>query len=55
MELRHLRYFVAVAEEENFRRAAEKVHVSQSPLSRQMQQLRQEIGVDLFEGPRDGA
>ena len=49
MELRHLRYFVAVAEEENFRRAAEKVHVSQSPLSRQMQQLREEIGVDLFE------
>ncbi len=49
MELRHLRYFVAVAEEENFHRAAEKVHVSQSPLSRQMQQLREEIGVDLFE------
>ena len=49
MELRHLRYFVAVAEEENFHRAAEKVHVSQSPLSRQMQQLREEVGVDLFE------
>ena len=49
MELRHLRYFVAVAEEENFHRAAEKMHVSQSPLSRQMQQLREEIGVDLFE------
>jgi DNA-binding transcriptional LysR family regulator len=49
MELRHLRYFVVVAEEENFHRAAAKVHVSQSPLSRQMQQLREEIGVDLFE------
>lgn len=49
MELRHLRYFVAVAEAQNFHRAAETLHVSQSPLSRQMQQLAQEIGVDLFE------
>jgi LysR family transcriptional regulator, benzoate and cis,cis-muconate-responsive activator of ben and cat genes len=49
VELRHLRYFVAIAEEENFHRAAEKLHVSQSPLSRQMQQLKEEIGVDLFE------
>jgi DNA-binding transcriptional LysR family regulator len=49
MELRHLRYFVAVAEEENFHRGAEKLHIAQSPLSRQMQQLKEEIGVDLFE------
>lgn len=48
MELRHLRYFVAVAEEENFHRAAAKLHVAQSPLSRQMQQLKEEVGVDLF-------
>ena len=49
MELRHLRYFVMVAEEENFHRAAERLHISQSALSRQMQDLATETGVDLLE------
>ena len=49
MELRHLRYFVAVAEEENVSKAALKLHVSQPGISRQIRDLEDEIGFQLFE------
>ncbi|HEX3647350.1 MAG TPA: LysR substrate-binding domain-containing protein [Pseudonocardiaceae bacterium] len=49
MELKQLEYFVAVAEERNFTRAAERVHISQSGVSAQIRRLERELGAELFD------
>src|ERR1700677_2005336 len=49
MELRQLEYFIAVAEEANFTRAAERVHISQSGISAQIRQLERDLGAELID------
>src|ERR1700682_633165 len=54
MELRHLRYFVAVADALSFTRGAQKLHLAQPSLTRQIKDLEEEIGVRLFDRMRTG-
>ena len=54
MKFRHLEYFVAAAEELNFTHAANRLHVSQPPFSKQIHDLEGELGIDLFARHRKG-